>query len=480
MSWLCTRIKVCAALLVLVSPGAWALDIESAVMPGAVIQGHADLEGTCSKCHTRFDRSAQARLCLDCHKAVRTDVDGRIGYHGRIRDSERDCRRCHTDHKGRNAKIVSLNDAAFDHALTDFALSGKHKGKACASCHRPGVRYSQAPSDCVSCHRKDDKHKGGLGPKCGNCHNEDNWKQARFDHEKTKFPLRRAHAMAGVKCDDCHLDHRYAGTPRECASCHREDDATKGHKGHFGTRCEKCHDEGTWKASTFRHERDTRYPLLDRHRLVKCENCHRAPLFQEKTPSRCVACHRANDVHKASLGDKCEKCHSPRRWKDTAFDHDGDTKFPLRDKHKAAKCDGCHKDAGMREKLHVECNACHERDDRERGHKGGFGEKCESCHDARGFKPATFEHRRDAGFALGGKHAKAACAACHKTPLYRTKTETGCHACHKDQDVHFATYGLECANCHVDEDWRKIKPDAPLPAKPEAGGARRAASGSAR
>jgi hypothetical protein len=453
------------------SSAATAQNLESAVMPGPVIQGHADLEGTCQNCHIRFDRAAQPKLCLDCHKAVAVDVRTGTGYHGRIK--ERECRGCHTDHKGRTATVVKLDEAKFDHALTDFQLRGKHRGRTCNSCHRAKTKFSRAPADCLSCHRKEDKHKNGLGPKCENCHNESSWKEARFDHARTRFPLRLGHAEPGIKCTDCHIDNKFVDTPRECVSCHRRDDMKDGHKGHFGSRCESCHNEGEWKISSFRHDRDTHFALLDRHRNVKCGNCHNAPLYKEKTPTRCVACHRVDDNekgHRGALGDKCDKCHNARGWKGTSFEHDRDTKFPLRDKHKSAKCDSCHKDAGMREKLPLKCASCHEREDREKGHKGSYGDKCETCHNERSFKPSTFDHGRDTPFALAGKHVAVKCAACHRGPLYRTRTESRCHACHEKEDVHFGSFDLQCDKCHVADDWRKVKKlEGPPPAGSAAG-----------
>ena len=439
--------------------------LETAVMPGPVIQGHAKLEGACENCHVRFDRVAQRRLCMECHKPVAADVRAGSGFHGRLKDGGRECRSCHTDHRGRDAKIVILDERKFDHGQTDFPLRGKHRGETCASCHRAKAKYSQAPGDCVSCHRKEDEkaHRKGLGPKCENCHSEMTWKEGRFDHAKTKFPLRRAHGEVKIKCDDCHGDKKYVDTPRECVSCHRKDDMKEGrngHKGHFGSRCETCHNEGEWKQSIFRHDHDTHFALLDRHRLVrKCEACHRAPLYKEKTPTLCVACHRGDDNekgHRGTLGDKCEKCHNARGWKGTRFDHQSDTKFPLLDKHLVAKCNTCHKDVGMREKLPLKCSTCHERDDREKGHKGNYGSKCESCHNEKGFKPSPFDHGRDTPFSLIGRHAKPKCEACHRGPLYLSKTESSCYSCHKKEDVHFGIFDLLCDKCHVADDWRKI------------------------
>lgn len=424
-------------------------------MPGKLIEGHADIEAACDKCHVRFRKNEQPGLCLDCHKPIAADVRQHTGYHGQLKSTE--CRSCHTEHKGREARIVVLDERKFDHRQTDFPLLGKHQGKSCNSCHKPGRKFRQAATECVACHKTDDKHRGNLGARCDNCHSVDNWKNARFDHGKTRFPLRQAHARAG--CSDCHVDQKYENTPRECNSCHKRDDA---HKGHYGPKCESCHQEGDWKTPSFRHDRDTRFSLLGRHRPVKCESCHRSPIYREKLATRCVACHRNDDPHKNTLGDKCDKCHTENNWKGSRFDHERDTRFPLLHKHGEAKCTACHKDSGMRDKLSVKCVSCHEADDRKKGHQGLFGEACETCHSEKSFKPSHFRHDKDIAFALTGKHRKTKCESCHKTALYVTRTDSACYACHKNDDIHFGTYDLRCETCHSPEDWRKIiKKNAP-------------------
>ena len=242
--------------------------IEAVLAPGELIADHAKVENDCASCHVRFNPKGQDALCMDCHKDVGQDVRKRMGFHGKARDPDASCRSCHTDHKGRKARIVQFDPKGFDHKQTDYLLKGKHKDAACDKCHAPAKKYRQAASDCLSCHKKDDAHKGGIldkagaVAKCSDCHSESGWKDTHFEHGKqTRFALEDKHAR--LKCDDCHAKARYRDTPRTCVGCHQKDDE---HKGQYGTKCESCHNAKTWKDSTFNHDADTRYSLRGKHR----------------------------------------------------------------------------------------------------------------------------------------------------------------------------------------------------------------------
>lgn len=437
-------------------------------MPGEVIQGHAKYENECSKCHEVFDKSAQTRLCLDCHKDVAADVHAKVRLHGRLENNT--CKRCHTEHKGRTANIAPLDKEKFDHVRTGFKLGGAHADPKvkCADCHLPKKKFREASRLCVECHRKDDEHKGKLGAKCENCHNDKNWKEAQFDHEKTRFPLLGG-KHADVKCKECHVDKTYKNTPLKCSSCHKKDDDDKGHKGRYGAKCETCHTDKGWKETTFNHDTDTHYTLKAKHRQVKCNSCHlpeKGLLYQQKLSTKCVACHRKDDEekgHKGGLGDKCDTCHNERGWKNTDFDHD-DTEFPLRDKHKDVKCDACHIGgvSGPKAKLKLDktCVSCHRKDDDKKGHKGRYGNKCETCHTVKDWKNTIFSHERDTKYPLRGKHASTKCDACHlpaKGNIYQNKTESTCIACHKADDKHKGQLGDKCETCHNEKRWQ----DAP-------------------
>jgi len=419
--------------------------IEGAVMPGEVIEGHAKLEGECKNCHVRFQKAAQDRLCLDCHKEVAADVASKRGMHGRIRIDS--CRSCHTEHKVRKAAIAAFDARKFDHSRTDFELKQAHAKVECASCHLPGRKYREAPSECVGCHRKDDKHKGSLGPKCESCHFQANWKEVKFNHDDTRFRLLDKHQS--VDCKACHKADDFKQAPMECLGCHRKDDP---HKGSLGPKCENCHSAAGWKLFTFNHDVATKFPLRGAHRPpLKCDACHVANDFRKKVGTTCFACHARDDKHSGTLGNACESCHAEDSWKKAKFDH-AKTRFALEGKHRPLECKACHASNTAFKDTPMECVACHVKDDT---HKGRYGKACETCHTAVQWKDIRFRHDRDTKFVLRGMHAKTQCDKCHGGDLYRDKASSACYACHAKDDKHEKQVGERCESCHGEDDWKK-------------------------
>ncbi len=417
------------------------------LLPGDVIKGHAKIEGQCEKCHKKFDKEAQHDLCKDCHKEVGKDFSDKTGFHGRMKE-EKQCNECHTDHKGRNARIVVFDPKKLDHNTeTDFPLKGAHLNEKvqCKSCHLPEKKFRDAPSTCIGCHKKDDKHKGGLGTDCAKCHTEKDWKTTEFDHDKTDFKLLDKHI--DVKCKSCHINNRFKETPKDCYSCHKKDDK---HKGKFGPKCETCHIEKGWKEVLFDHDRKTDYRLLFKHREVKCVSCHKGDLYKDKLKMDCNSCHEKDDKHKGKFGPKCETCHIEKGWKEFLFDHDKDTKYKLLFKHKEVKCASCHKADLYKDKLKMDCNSCHEKDDK---HKGKFGPKCETCHIEKGWKEVLFDHDKDTKYKLLFKHKEVKCVSCHKADLYKDKLKMDCISCHESDDKHKGQEGKKCESCHTEKSW---------------------------
>src|SRR5579859_7005854 len=181
-----------------------AASVETLLMPGKVTRVHLKQEENCANCHDRSNHRTQSTLCLECHKEIAADLNERHGYHGRMSNAGTgECKACHTEHRGREADIVQLSRAQFDHHLTDFPLEGAHTGLDCGACHKAREPWRKAPASCVDCHKKDDVHRGQLTASCGDCHTSASWTGGRFDHDKTEFKLNGAHAA--VTCDACHI-----------------------------------------------------------------------------------------------------------------------------------------------------------------------------------------------------------------------------------------------------------------------------------
>ncbi|MFQ5509080.1 MAG: cytochrome C [Leptospirillia bacterium] len=423
-----------------------AASIESLVMPGQVIEGHAEYEEDCSSCHRRFSKGSQRDLCLDCHEEVAADVKAKEGFHGRrARVAEAECRDCHPDHLGRDADVIQLDPETFEHADTDFALEGAHRKARCERCHKPDVAFREAPSACFSCHEEDDIHEGRLGEKCGTCHDESRWAATTaFDHDKTDFPLKGAHKE--VTCAFCHPNERYKDIPDRCISCHRLNDE---HGGRYGDKCEDCHTPEEWEKTVFDHDKDTDYPLVGHHADVACDVCHTGKLSDE-LETTCITCHKSDDTHKGKYGKECETCHVPKDWDKVDFDHDKDTDFILKGRHIKTECNACHKGDLYGEALKdATCHSCHRKDD---VHRGEQGKQCDRCHNETGWAAdVVFDHDLTR-FPLIGLHATVPCEACHVSRPF-SKTERVCGKCHEADDVHKRRLGPVCGDCHNPNAW---------------------------
>jgi len=427
-----------------------AASIETLLMPGKVIAGHEKYETDCTKCHGRsFTEKDQNPYCLDCHKEVRKDVDKSLGFHGKTEGlSERQCRTCHTDHKGRDYDIVGLEVTIFDHETTDFKLEGKHKGIQCNRCHfskddKP-FKFRDAKGKCYDCHKDDDAHNENLGKKCGDCHTSKSWnKESSFDHDKTDFPLKGAHKK--VSCASCHPNERYKDISKVCNDCHSINDV---HRGTYGKKCNDCHTEKEWKKIKFDHDKDTDFKLKDSHKEVTCAACHGDDIYAE-LKSKCVSCHKPDDFHRGRFGEKCEDCHKETAWDKIKFDHDKDTDYKLFGRHKKANCFACHR-TDIYAELDDKCISCHKSDDI---HKGQEGKDCQKCHNEAGWQEKLRFDHDITKFPLLGMHAVSSCGDCHVTKSYKD-AKTDCNNRHEKDDVHKKRLGTACELCHNQNSWQ--------------------------
>ena len=168
------------------------------VSPGKLIAGHKLLETDCFACHAPFT-GASSTLCATCHKPA--DI-GRLTtaglpiakprtatpFHQQL--ISQDCMACHSDHAG--VKRYHLQ-GSFNHALLR-----KETRDQCQSCHKK-------PKD--SLHQQIDGN-------CLQCHTQQRWTPASFDHNKY-FALDGDHNAA---CATCHVRNDYSRYT--CYGCH--------------------------------------------------------------------------------------------------------------------------------------------------------------------------------------------------------------------------------------------------------------------
>jgi hypothetical protein len=270
--------------------GLAALRTHSARFP--LIGGHAAVD--CEACHHGAAAARFTGLSIECAACHQKEYDAARLVDHRAANFPADCTQCHA--------IDGWRAVRFDHArFTGFELAGAHARLDCASCHI-GNRYQGTPADCFSCHAKDfqaaanpNHVAAGFPRNCSLCHVSATWSGARFDHNTaTGFALTGAHVSA--VCSACHVAGRFAGTPRDCFSCHSQTfDATRNpdhRKGNFPTDCGRCHSTNNWQGATFDHS-ITRFPLAGAHQKVDCARCHPGNNFTG-TSSECVSCHLAD------------------------------------------------------------------------------------------------------------------------------------------------------------------------------------------
>jgi hypothetical protein len=168
------------------------------VGPGKLIPGHNKLEADCFACHAPFI-GADSQRCITCHKP--TDI-GRLTTVGQPVEKpltatpfhqklvKEDCVACHSDHAGVKRFRVQ---GRFNHTLL-----------------QKGTR-----AECQGCHLspKDSLHQQITG-NCSQCHSQEKWTPATFDHDKL-FELDRDH---NDRCVTCHARNDYSRYT--CYGCH--------------------------------------------------------------------------------------------------------------------------------------------------------------------------------------------------------------------------------------------------------------------
>lgn len=160
----------------------------------------------------------------------------------------------------------------FDHFTTGFPLLGRHEFLDCSSCHIGG-QFKGTPLVCDLCHdgsRAPGKHAQHFpsSNSCDDCHTEDTWTGAIFDHRDIFEPCQNchngvvavgkspSHIASTDTCDDCHNTISFTNVGRvdhisvigTCDSCHNGSVATGKPADHIVTsdQCNECHSTTSW------------------------------------------------------------------------------------------------------------------------------------------------------------------------------------------------------------------------------------------
>jgi hypothetical protein len=340
----------------------------------------------CRGCHRSLVFSQVGTACADCH---------RDGHRGELGPA---CDTCHTPETWTNRR-----DVFRVHSRTRFPLLAVHAGLECEACHarQQPREFASTPTDCVACHLRDfqtardpDHERLRFSRRCDECHSAGSrtWKGGAFGGSfghPASFPLRGAHAT--VTCSRCHTSG-FAGTSRQCVSCHRGDyDGARSpdHRaGGFSTECQSCHDDAAWRPATFDHSL-ARFPLTGAHTRLECGRCHTGGRFRG-TPTECVGCHQSDYDRTSSPSHRaagfptgCPACHGTNAWRPATFDHN--RFFPITSgDHAGIGCTSCHVNAGSFSVF-----------------------TCLDCH--RGRERMDDKHRRVSGYVFESR----ACYRCH-------------------------------------------------------------------
>jgi hypothetical protein len=217
------------------------------------VNSHAQIP-ECKACHSApWERETMADRCLACHTDIASEMLSVAELHGAITQKNPSvaCRDCHFEHRGVAASLTDMGENVFPHETLGYSLTGhqrsaKNEAFVCSDCHGEDIA-TFASDSCQTCHNQIDivftqAHLLSFGTECLACHDGVDRYGNDFDHNSFAFQLIGEHAEAS--CTSCHLNARtivdLQSAPRDCFSCHQQDDP---HAGSYGNDCAACHSE---------------------------------------------------------------------------------------------------------------------------------------------------------------------------------------------------------------------------------------------
>ncbi|MGY0194167.1 cytochrome c3 family protein [Leptothrix sp. BB-4] len=275
-----------------------------------------------------------------------------------------------------------------------------------------------------------------------------------FDHNRTGFVLSGAHARE--RCESCHVNGVFKGTPRDCQTCHTAGNRlartnTVKSSDHIPTTapCETCHNSQSFSGARFSHAGVVRGTCTTCHNMrnapgkpsnhiattASCDTCHRTTAWLPATgtdhstfsaATNCASCHNGTSAtgktarHITTGALNCTSCHSTRAWLPSSWNHsqmvvagtcsschNGNNASGKSPTHMAttAQCDTCHKStsswAASTKVDHgtftvaTNCSTCHNGSTatgKPMTHIPVAATNCIACHTTTGWKPHRFTH----------------------------------------------------------------------------------------
>ncbi|MBV8405391.1 MAG: hypothetical protein JO203_14475, partial [Gammaproteobacteria bacterium] len=285
--------------------------------------------------------------------------------------------------------------------------------------------------------------------------------RASFDHTTTGFELIGQHR--DLRCESCHANAMFKGTPTDCGACHGIGTAiraTAKPQSHILStdQCQACHTPVAWNpAVNFDHTQVR----------GSCSSCHNGVQAQGKGPT-----HIRTDL-------ECDACHTTLSWGGAVFTHQGVT----------SGCSVCHNNVSARgmPAAHfpidssagtpTPCEGCHSPTNytawgpgTKIDHLSVTAMQCQTCHETAsylGMRPSTNTTAGDSrpNATLDARHPTSGdCGKCHDTttfansalrPANHIPTSAPCSQCHTTAgnyalyDVNGVHQGLSgCLACH--------------------------------
>ncbi|MCB0748097.1 MAG: hypothetical protein KDC90_11605, partial [Ignavibacteriae bacterium] len=201
----------------------------------------------CNDCHSA-GYSGTSTVCADCHL---TDFNNSSNPNHSSLSLSTNCETCHTTNPNwQPATFAVHNDF--------YVLEGAHASISndCATCHNSN--YNNTSNTCYGCHQSDynattnpTHSSSGFGTACEDCHSQNAWQPATFDHDGQYFPIYSGkHRQEWNACTDCHTNQSDYSI-FSCLECHEHnktkmDDKHKEENGYSYTSaaCYDCHPQG--------------------------------------------------------------------------------------------------------------------------------------------------------------------------------------------------------------------------------------------